>query len=221
MRKFSKEQQELIVGIVTLVFISLLFVGVHLWRLRCDFLPKEFVLYANFKKSDGLLDNAVVRLAGLPVGKVVSQELTSAYMVRIKMEFDKMPLLSTDTVAVIETGRGGRLDATNVILPIVSVITNIGLEHTEYLGRTLEAIAGTKAGIVKPGCDAVCYDGAPEAVETVRTVCREKNVPFHLVDFSQITPLKHSLDGQTFRWRGETMQLPLLGEYDSRFISLR
>ena len=103
MRKFSKEQQELIVGIVTLVFISLLFVGVHLWRLRCDFLPKEFVLYANFKKSDGLLDNAVVRLAGLPVGKVVSQELTSAYMVRIKMEFDKMPLLSTDTVAVIET----------------------------------------------------------------------------------------------------------------------
>ena len=109
---------------------------------------------------------------------------------------------------------GGALDSTNAIdAPEAAVFTNIGLEHTEYLGRTLEAIAGTKAGIVKPGCDAVCYDGAPEAVETVRMVCREKNVPFHLVDFSQIIPLKHSLDGQTFRWRGETMQLPLLGEY--------
>ncbi len=103
MQKFSKEHQELIVGIVTLFFISVLFAGVHFWRLRRDFLSKEFVLYANFTKSDGLLDNAVVRLSGLPVGKVVAQELTSAYIVRIKMAFDKEQFLSTDTMAVIET----------------------------------------------------------------------------------------------------------------------
>lgn len=117
-------------------------------------------------------------------------------------------------IVVLEVGMGGALDSTNAIdAPEAAVFTNIGLEHTEYLGDTLEAIAGTKAGIVKPGCDAVCYDGAPEAVETVRAVCREKNVPFHLVDFSKITLLEHSLDGQVFRWRGETIQLPLLGEY--------
>ena len=58
-------------------------------------------------------------------------------------------------MAVIETGLGGRLDSTNVITPILSIITNIGLEHCEHLGYTLEAIAGEKAGIIKPGVPAV------------------------------------------------------------------
>lgn len=58
-------------------------------------------------------------------------------------------------VAVIETGLGGRLDATNIITPVLSVITNIGLEHTQFLGDTLELIASEKAGIIKPGVPAV------------------------------------------------------------------
>ena len=58
-------------------------------------------------------------------------------------------------IAVIETGLGGRLDSTNVITPILSIITNIGLEHCEHLGYTLEAVAGEKAGIIKPGVPAV------------------------------------------------------------------
>jgi dihydrofolate synthase/folylpolyglutamate synthase len=58
-------------------------------------------------------------------------------------------------VAVIETGLGGRLDSTNIITPEVSVITNIGLEHTQYLGNTIEAIAAEKAGIIKPGVPVV------------------------------------------------------------------
>lgn len=58
-------------------------------------------------------------------------------------------------VAVIEVGMGGRLDATNVITPLVSVITNIGLDHTQFLGTTLEAIAGEKAGIIKPDIPVV------------------------------------------------------------------
>ena len=117
-------------------------------------------------------------------------------------------------IVVLEVGMGGALDSTNVIdSPEVAVFTNIGLEHTEYLGHTLEAIAETKAGIVKPGCDAVCYDGATEAVKTIQAVCRERKVPFHLADISQIAPDGHSLDGQEFRWRGKKMRLPLLGEY--------
>jgi dihydrofolate synthase/folylpolyglutamate synthase len=61
---------------------------------------------------------------------------------------------STDWV-VLETGMGGRLDATNVVLPRLSVITNIGMDHMEYLGNTLEAIAGEKAGIIKAGIPVV------------------------------------------------------------------
>jgi dihydrofolate synthase/folylpolyglutamate synthase len=65
-------------------------------------------------------------------------------------------------IAVIETGLGGRLDSTNIITPILSVITNIGLEHCEHLGFTLEAIAGEKAGIIKPGVPAVVGEFLPE-----------------------------------------------------------
>lgn len=67
---------------------------------------------------------------------------------------------------VLETGLGGRLDATNVIeKPLVSVITSISLEHTEYLGSTYEAVAGEKAGIIKEGCPVV-YDGSRPDVES-------------------------------------------------------
>ena len=58
-------------------------------------------------------------------------------------------------IAIIETGMGGRLDSTNVITPVVSVITNIGLDHTQFLGTTLNAIAGEKAGIIKRGIPVV------------------------------------------------------------------
>jgi len=58
-------------------------------------------------------------------------------------------------IAIIETGLGGRLDSTNVITPLVSVITNIGMDHTQFLGNTLTAIAGEKAGIIKPGIPVV------------------------------------------------------------------
>ncbi len=115
-------------------------------------------------------------------------------------------------IVVLEVGMGGTLDSTNVIdAPEVAVITNIGLEHTEYLGNTIEEIAHTKAGIIKPGCSAVCYDGPTGAVQVIREVCREKDVPLTVVNFKDIQPLVYSLDGQRFRWRGVELVLPLLG----------
>ena len=65
-------------------------------------------------------------------------------------------------VAVVETGLGGRLDATNIVTPLVSVITNIGLDHTEFLGKTLPVIAKEKAGIIKPGVPCVIGETDPE-----------------------------------------------------------
>jgi dihydrofolate synthase/folylpolyglutamate synthase len=70
-------------------------------------------------------------------------------------------------VAVIEAGMGGRLDSTNVIAPMVSVITNIDVEHTEYLGDTIEKIAGEKAGIIKQGIPVVTGAIQPEAVAVI------------------------------------------------------
>ena len=81
-------------------------------------------------------------------------EKPSFFEITTAMAFDFFAREEVD-IAVIETGLGGRLDSTNIITPILSIITNIGLEHCEHLGYTLEAIAGEKAGIIKPGVPAV------------------------------------------------------------------
>jgi dihydrofolate synthase/folylpolyglutamate synthase len=77
-------------------------------------------------------------------------------------------------IAVIEVGMGGRLDSTNVIIPLVSVITNIDLEHTEFLGTTLEQIATEKAGIIKPGVPLVTGAAQPEVVSVIERTADAK-----------------------------------------------
>ncbi len=76
-------------------------------------------------------------------------------------------------VAVIETGMGGRYDATNVLTPLLSVITNISLEHQAYLGKTLAAIAGEKAGIIKPGVPLVTGVRQASALAVIRKTAAE------------------------------------------------
>ncbi len=78
-------------------------------------------------------------------------------------------------VAVLETGLGGRLDATNIVLPLISVITSIGMEHTEQLGDTLAQIAREKAGIIKQNIPCVIGPVAKEALEVIQTVASERN----------------------------------------------
>jgi len=93
-------------------------------------------------------------------------------------------------VVVWETGLGGRLDATNVVTPLVSVITNIGFDHMQYLGDTLEQIAGEKAGIIKPGIPVVTgVEGA--ALEVIRRVAAEQHAPLTVVNRADavLTPL--------------------------------
>ena len=115
---------------------------------------------------------------------------------------------------VLEVGMGGALDSTNAIdAPEVSVITNIGLEHTEYLGDTLEIIAETKAGIIKEGSSCVCYDSTPEVTGIIKKVCKERKVPLTVVDFHKICEKDSSLDGQVFEYGEEEYRLPLLGKH--------
>jgi dihydrofolate synthase/folylpolyglutamate synthase len=84
-------------------------------------------------------------------------------------------------VAVLETGLGGRLDATNVCAPEVCVITSIGLDHQEYLGPTLAAIAAEKAGILKAGVPCVVGDVPPEAEAVIVARAREVGAPLRFV----------------------------------------
>ncbi len=122
-------------------------------------------------------------------------------------------------VAVIETGMGGRLDATNVILPVVSVITRISLEHTQYLGKDVASIAGEKAGIVKLGRPVVVQAGSDEALGVIRRVAVERQAM--LVDAAQevsVRRVSETWDGQKVSVESQggfagTLMLPLLGDH--------
>ena len=118
-------------------------------------------------------------------------------------------------IVVLEAGMGGELDSTNVIdAPIAAVITNIGLDHTEYLGSTLEEIAKTKAGIVKPGCACVLYPCAPSVEKVVQTKCDAENVVLLVPDKEKIHPVAHDLEGQTFDFGTiKNLKIPLLGAH--------
>jgi dihydrofolate synthase / folylpolyglutamate synthase len=85
-------------------------------------------------------------------------------------------------IAVVEVGLGGRLDSTNILSPEVSVITNIGLDHTQFLGTTLEAIAGEKAGIIKPNTPIVIGETQSEIEGVFRAKATKECAPIYFAD---------------------------------------
>ncbi|TDE00443.1 bifunctional folylpolyglutamate synthase/dihydrofolate synthase [Flavobacterium sandaracinum] len=85
----------------------------------------------------------------------------SFFEMTVGLAFDYFAKEKVD-IAVIEVGMGGRLDATNIITPLISVITNIGMDHTQFLGNTLDAIAFEKAGIIKPNIPVIIGEYTPE-----------------------------------------------------------
>jgi dihydrofolate synthase/folylpolyglutamate synthase len=114
-------------------------------------------------------------------------------------------------LAVLEVGMGGRFDATNVVTPLVSVITSISRDHQEHLGPTLAAIAFEKAGIIKPGVPVVCGAEARDAVRVVRAQAAEKGAPLTMV-FGRTRPLtreKTSGEKMAFHYESEGMSLRL------------
>jgi len=119
--------------------------------------------------------------------------------------------------AVIEVGLGGRLDATNVVLPRVAVITALSYDHMAVLGNTLTLIAGEKAGIIKPGIPVVSSPQPEEALAVLEQVSVERNAPLTLVGRDvTFRPLEHSLDGQDFVIGGPKsviLRIPLLGAH--------
>jgi dihydrofolate synthase / folylpolyglutamate synthase len=94
-------------------------------------------------------------------------------------------------IAVIETGMGGRLDSTNVITPLISVITNIGLDHTQFLGSTLKEIAREKAGIIKPGIPVIIGESHSDTKPVFKGISTENHTDITFAD-RNVTCLKNS-----------------------------
>jgi dihydrofolate synthase / folylpolyglutamate synthase len=111
--------------------------------------------------------------------------------------------------AVVETGLGGRLDATNVVEPVLTTITPIDFDHEAYLGHTLEAIAGEKAGILKPGVPAVFARQRPEVATVLAARAMELGVPVKRAEDFEVWDLQ--IDSRSSRFSG--IVCPLAGEH--------
>jgi dihydrofolate synthase/folylpolyglutamate synthase len=178
-----------------------------------------------------------IQIDGEPISHAQLVELVD----RVKPAVAKIPKLTTFEIttalgllafakndvnaAVIEVGLGGRLDATNIVTPKVSVITSLSYDHMAVLGNTLAAIAGEKAGIIKPGVPVVSAPQVDEAMEVLGRVANDKGCPFVLVGRDvKFERLASSLDGQrlhvsTFHFPRSTethpveLTIPLLGSH--------
>jgi dihydrofolate synthase / folylpolyglutamate synthase len=129
-------------------------------------------------------------------------------------------------VAVVEVGLGGRLDATNVLTPLVSVVTNVALDHTAELGASLPLVAQEKAGIFKPGVPAITAEQQPEVLGVLRERAAVVGAELRSLDeVAEVREPSSDLSGTRFEFHSEAwgrreLQLPLVGEHQARNAAL-
>ncbi len=118
-------------------------------------------------------------------------------------------------IVVLETGMGGLEDATNLITTtLVAVLTSIGMDHMQFLGKTLEKIAEQKAGIIKEGCAVVSLAQNPSAMEVVNRVAQEKNCPLHVADSRRATQVRYGVEKQRFDYgQWKKLEITLAGKF--------
>ena len=174
-------------------------------------------------------------------GQLISEEMVADLIERLQPLVSQIEDLTTFEImtalaflyfaeegadlAVLEVGMGGRLDATNIVTPLVAIITSLSYDHTQYLGDTLPLIAGEKAGIIKRGIPVVSAPQPSEALAVIEEVCREKQAELTVVGRDWVWERGEAdLDGQWFRVRqhnpGDESQtevnqywIPLLGRH--------
>ncbi|MBP6179231.1 MAG: bifunctional folylpolyglutamate synthase/dihydrofolate synthase [Anaerolineales bacterium] len=163
-------------------------------------------------------------------GRPISHEQLAELVEEIKPAVAQIPYLTTFeittalafmafgkygvTAAVFEVGLGGRLDATNIVTPKVSVITSLSYDHTAVLGNTLTLIAGEKAGIIKEGVPVVSSPQKDESLEVLERVAKNKNAELTLVGRDvNFALIESSLEGQKLRIQNSEFRIPLLGNH--------
>lgn len=120
-------------------------------------------------------------------------------------------------IVILEVGLGGSLDATNVIdKPLVSVITPLALDHTEYLGTTLAQIAEVKGGIIKNEGITVCHSQPLEAMDVVRRICKEKSNELLIASVDQAEMLEDIIGGLTFKYEEIQYTLKMIAPYQMK-----
>ena len=153
--------------------------------------------------------------------EMVKDGLSHPTMFEIETALSFLYFLDKKVDAVLlETGMGGRLDATNVVKkPIATVIASIGMDHMQFLGDTLEKIASEKAGIIKEGCPVISYDNTKEVNEVIKNKAKQMHAKVTFVNSAGIRVLQESLNGESFSYRSsdgrwyEKIEIPLLGRH--------
>lgn len=117
-------------------------------------------------------------------------------------------------ITLLEVGMGGRLDSTNAVQnPILTAITRIGLDHTEFLGNTIEEITREKAGIIKEKTPVILYNEDPEVVEIIEEISKEKKAPLIKNDLEEIEYVNMDLEGLIFHYKDfKNLKLSMLGK---------
>ncbi len=122
---------------------------------------------------------------------------------------------------VMETGLGGRLDATNAVKrPLACILTSISMDHMEYLGNTLEEIAAEKAGIIKPGVPVICDGHVRKTTEVIKRKAREEESPFYALTAEQYRLIRQGRDGISFTFQGIPLEIPYIARYQMMNASL-
>lgn len=127
-------------------------------------------------------------------------------------------------IAVIEVGMGGRLDATNIIRkPLCCIITSISMDHTQYLGDTIEKIAFEKAGIIKTGVPVVTGNTDPGVLGVLLNTCVINRTTLTIASRKEVTDISYSPEETSFTYMGQRRVITLLGDYqiDNAIIAIR
>ncbi len=135
------------------------------------------------------------------------------------MAFDHFARHHVD-IAVIETGMGGRLDATNIVEPVLSVITNVSMDHTQFLGNNLIAIAHEKAGIIKPGVPVIVGETQPGPNQVFEDKARQLDSPIVFADqHIRVSRTEHLASGQAIyiEQNGQEHPLPVVIDLDGDY----
>ena len=113
---------------------------------------------------------------------------------------------------LLETGMGGRLDATNVVAaPICTIIASVSMDHMNFLGNTIESIAYEKAGIIKKNVPCIIYPGRSDGVKIIEEVCEKQNAPRIYVKEDKVNILKDELDDISFNYKNEEYAIAMSG----------
>jgi dihydrofolate synthase/folylpolyglutamate synthase len=193
-------------------------VGLYTSPHLCDFRER-------FQVGGSPVSNEALLEAGQEVREALKDSGLTFFEAATALAFHLFAKTRVD-IAVIEVGLGGRLDSTNVIEPLVSAITNVAFDHHEYLGNTLSAIAGEKAGIIKADVPLVTAETDPGLLRIFRERAQAVGAPFHSVDPREaVHELEVAPKGNAFTisggpWGGIPLISPLPGAHQAGNVAL-